>query len=263
MAGYAAPPRGPALSELPAPQPAAPQLDRFGAPWGLLGAAGALLLTLMVIVVGQGAYAQLAGIANTQNLTLTQQVILYQFLVLGVIVSATVLMLYFRVGPGALGYVFPGWNVFLQGAVAVIPVYIGVAVVELFFTTALPGYHLHSNLNEVSVPSHANLPSKILLVVWVTIEAPLAEETLFRGILFQGLRHFFGRFTPDQVAVFFGALLSGLTFGLAHFEPHTFPILAFLGIALAYVFQRARSLWASITVHAIFNALAAISILHG
>jgi membrane protease YdiL (CAAX protease family) len=68
---------------------------------------------------------------------------------------------------------------------------------------------------------------------------------------------------PYQIAVFLAALLSGLLFGFVHGEPHTFPILAFLGIALAYAFQLARSMYSSMVIHGLVNALAVIALLAG
>jgi len=93
------------------------------------------------------------------------------------------------------------------------------------------------------------------------IEAPLAEETLFRGIIFQGLRNLCSRWAPNGVAIFLAALVSGVVFGLAHLEIHTLPILALLGIVLAYVFQYGRSIFASALVHGLVNILAVISLL--
>ena len=97
---------------------------------------------------------------------------------------------------------------------------------------------------------------------WASIEAPLVEETLFRGIIYQGLRNYFARWLTVRGSIAAAALVSGIAFGLAHFEPRTLPILAFVGVVLALVFQYARSLYASVLVHGIFNFLAVYSVFH-
>jgi membrane protease YdiL (CAAX protease family) len=57
-------------------------------------------------------------------------------------------------------------------------------------------------------------------------------------------------------------VVSGVLFGAAHFELYALPILAFLGFALAYVFQYGRSIYASALVHGIINFLSTVTILH-
>jgi membrane protease YdiL (CAAX protease family) len=76
------------------------------------------------------------------------------------------------------------------------------------------------------------------------------------------LRTFFARWLPLATAIGFAALASGLAFGVAHGEPKTLPILAFVGVILALVFQYARSIYASFLVHGIFNFLAVYSVFH-
>jgi membrane protease YdiL (CAAX protease family) len=124
---------------------------------------------------------------------------------------------------------------------------------------------VHGNVRELgnTIHGHPGAVEKILIVAWAAIEVPLTEETLFRGIIFQGLRTFFDRWIPYSVAVFVAAAISGTLFGLAHGEPHTLPILIFVGMALAYIFQYGRSIYASAAVHGLINALAMITLLKG
>jgi membrane protease YdiL (CAAX protease family) len=84
--------------------------------------------------------------------------------------------------------------------------------------------------------------------VFVMVVAPFAEEFFFRGFLYQGLRNSWGM--P------LGVLASGAIFSGIHAAPDKFVPLAILGIALALVFEKTRSLWACIILHAINNALA-------
>ncbi len=86
----------------------------------------------------------------------------------------------------------------------------------------------------------------ILLIV----VAPVAEEIFFRGFLYQAFRNSFG--------VWPGAILSGLVFGVIHFEFFKLVQLAILGVILALLFERTQSLWPPIMLHAINNTLAFI-----
>ncbi|HEY0737725.1 MAG TPA: CPBP family intramembrane glutamic endopeptidase [Herpetosiphonaceae bacterium] len=84
------------------------------------------------------------------------------------------------------------------------------------------------------------------------IIAPIVEEMLFRGLLYQWLRNHTG-------AV--GAiLLSGAIFSVVHVYPVILLPLFVVGVVLAAVFEWTRSLWITITLHFFQNALA-ISVL--
>ena len=90
----------------------------------------------------------------------------------------------------------------------------------------------------------------------VVVAAPLGEELFFRGFLYQGLRRRF--------AIWPAAILSGVFFGLVHLGGIAFllivPSLTAVGIGLALVFDRRRSLLASMAAHAAFNVLGYVAI---
>jgi hypothetical protein len=83
--------------------------------------------------------------------------------------------------------------------------------------------------------------------------APFAEEFFFRGFFYGALRT---RFT---VAV--AAIVDGLVFGLIHFQGGTdglliVPPLALLGVVFCLVYERTRSLYPCIALHALNNSIA-------
>lgn len=234
-------------------------------PWGLPTAIGAFLITFGVAYVGYNILHAVARPFERHHFLLFQ-VAAEQFIVLGVIISALVLVyLPHRATPRSLGYVFPGWQTMALAASAIVIVILGVTVIAFIFSTFLPGYNLQGNANELFPGKRHTYPlvEEIGVFLWAAIEVPLAEETLFRGIMFQGLRQFFAKGAPYQVSVLLAAIASGAIFGLAHFEPHTLPILIFVGILLAYVFQFSRSVYGSAMVHCLINAIAVISQFHG
>lgn len=82
--------------------------------------------------------------------------------------------------------------------------------------------------------------------------APICEEVFFRGFVFAG---FLTRM-PVVVAI----LLSSLLFAIAHADVGSFAILFFIGLALAFVRWRTRSLWPSILLHLLNNGAGALVI---
>lgn len=76
---------------------------------------------------------------------------------------------------------------------------------------------------------------------------PLTEELLFRGLLFRWLRQRFA-FWP-------AALLSAAAFGIAHQRPDQMVIAGLLGLPLAWLYEKSRSLAPAILMHQTYNSL--------
>lgn len=85
----------------------------------------------------------------------------------------------------------------------------------------------------------------------VTVLAPIAEEVLFRGFVFGALAH---RRGPAAAAA-----ITGILFGLLHIASSPLyalvPLMLF-GALLCLIYQRTGSLYPSIALHAINNAIA-------
>jgi membrane protease YdiL (CAAX protease family) len=91
----------------------------------------------------------------------------------------------------------------------------------------------------------------IAIAFVVCVGAPLAEETLFRGFIFGGLRRWHG-FWP-------AAIISGTMFGAAHIfgSPVEFILpLAVFGFGLALLYELTKSLFPGIYLHCLNNCLA-------
>ena len=93
----------------------------------------------------------------------------------------------------------------------------------------------------------------VILVLVVVVGAPVVEELFFRGLLLRALQ--------ARVGSVAAVLVSGVLFGLAHFEPLQLPVLAGFGVVLGIVALRTGRLGPGIFAHAAFNALAVYSIL--
>lgn len=88
--------------------------------------------------------------------------------------------------------------------------------------------------------------SRVVLGIATIVLAPIAEEVIFRGILYPSIK----RAGYPRTALWGTALL----FGLIHFNVATFLPLTFLAVALVFVYEYTGNLLACITVHSFFNA---------
>jgi membrane protease YdiL (CAAX protease family) len=85
----------------------------------------------------------------------------------------------------------------------------------------------------------------LVLAVFI---APVVEETLFRGIIFGSSRTYFGKWTA--------AAISAALFSALHFQIYGFFPRFILGLVLAHLYERNRSLLPSIIFHALNNSIA-------
>ena len=94
--------------------------------------------------------------------------------------------------------------------------------------------------------SHHGPVAYAMDLVASAVVAPLAEETLFRGVIFGGL--------ATRMPLWGAAVISALLFALFHGLGVVLPIFV-LGLGLAYVYARTGTIWASMTTHALVNAV--------
>lgn len=100
---------------------------------------------------------------------------------------------------------------------------------------------------------------EIFVALVIVVGAPIMEELFFRGLLLRSVRSSLARMgatTSSALAV----VISGLVFGLAHFEKLQFPGLVVVGIILGVLALRTRRLGMSIAAHMGFNLVAFISV---
>jgi membrane protease YdiL (CAAX protease family) len=91
------------------------------------------------------------------------------------------------------------------------------------------------------------------LAVFAILIAPVAEETLFRGILYPTIKQMgYPRLAMWGVAVLFG---------LIHFNLVALVPLTLFGIILALLYERTGNLLSSILAHSLFNGFGFILLL--
>lgn len=87
---------------------------------------------------------------------------------------------------------------------------------------------------------------RLLMAISVVIIAPVVEEVVFRGYIYT--------VTKRYTARIFSTLISAVLFAVVHnYIPGLVP-LAFLAILLTISYEITGSLWAPISIHALFNA---------
>ena len=84
-----------------------------------------------------------------------------------------------------------------------------------------------------------------LLFLTVGILAPIAEELIFRGLVFRRMK--------DFMKPWMAIVLSGLLFGIYHGNMIQFLYASLMGILLAVIYHRTGTLWTSILAHVVAN----------
>lgn len=128
---------------------------------------------------------------------------------------------------------------------------IPLALVAVYVISAAHDSLVHPRQQDIIGQFPHSAAGIALFVLVAVIMAPLFEETFFRGFLFRGFASSWGWV--------WGALASATIFGLAHLQLSVFVPLFALGFALAWVYKRTGSLWTSIALHALFNAISVLA----
>jgi membrane protease YdiL (CAAX protease family) len=111
---------------------------------------------------------------------------------------------------------------------------------------------------QLLLPVNYDTASFVVISVLVCVGSPVVEELFFRGLLLRGLLGRLGHLGP-RLAPALSVVITGLVFGLAHFEALQFLGLAGFGMVLAYVAYRTGRLGPTIVAHAAFNTTTIIA----
>jgi membrane protease YdiL (CAAX protease family) len=154
--------------------------------------------------------------------------------------------------PGSLGLQRAPWpNAFPCAAIILLAFY-PLGIVMIAWTTWLEAFTGTETAPQVVVDSFVSVITSgdalgmVSLVIGGVVLAPAIEELLFRSVLFGWLRRRWG------TAV--GVLVSSAAFAAFHLSPSAFLPLFFVGVLLAAVYHRTRSVLWAIFAHGLFNA---------
>jgi membrane protease YdiL (CAAX protease family) len=98
------------------------------------------------------------------------------------------------------------------------------------------------------------MSSGVLAVFFACIAAPVLEEMLFRAVI---LRSFLRQYSRTKAI-----LCSSVIFGLAHLNIYQFATAVAIGIVAGWLYERCRSLWPCILLHATYNSAVTLLYAH-
>ena len=228
----------------PPPGPPASSPGKPTASWGpgrVAGGIGALLLTTLVEV---GVVSAFDPSLDSLAARLVTQALLAVTLV-GVAFLITRNVGGGLASPGALGLRRPRRSWIGLAAAA----YLGYIVMALAYSTLV---HPHQEDVTRDLGFGHGAFGTVAAGVLIVVAAPFSEEIFFRGFIFGGIRH--------RLSFPVAGLISAAIFGLFHYTgPGSLgvvPQLAFLGFALSWVYEETGSIYPTIGIHAVNNALA-------
>lgn len=154
-----------------------------------------------------------------------------------------------KLGLQALG--FKKFNA-LQALGLLVVLIIAILAIDNLYQYVITLFHLNLQTNDqVLLQEGQKMPyttyATLLVAVFV---APFCEEIFFRGFIFMGLR----QVMPVGVAIVASAFL----FAVAHADLGSFAVLFIIGIVLAFMRWRTRSLWPGIFLHMLNNGIGAL-----
>jgi uncharacterized protein len=136
------------------------------------------------------------------------------------------------------------------------------ALVPLLELPLLPFVpHLFHRISQParSLTDHVHGPGLVLIGLLVCVGSPIVEEIFFRGLVLRSLIGVFVR-RSRRWAVAGAVVLTGVLFGLAHFEALELLALSGFGMVLGVLATRTGRLGPGIVAHMSFNALAFFTI---
>ena len=128
---------------------------------------------------------------------------------------------------------------------------------ELLYRVFHVFFHSRANLNDVTIAAQVNAAPRTTALIVIFL-APFVEEVLFRGLVFGCLREK-SAVVGYAVSALLFAFLHVWTFALSSWDVSYFALmLQYLapGLVFAWAYDRSGTLWTSILLHAIVNALA-------
>jgi membrane protease YdiL (CAAX protease family) len=154
---------------------------------------------------------------------------------------------------------FRRFNV-VRSLLLVIALFLFVLVINEVYQFVITALHLNLQTNDQVVLDRgktAPVTTYATLLV-AAVVAPFCEEVFFRSFVFMGLR--------NGMSLVWAIVFSALIFGVAHGDIASFPVLFFIGLALAVVRWQTDSIWPGMILHALNNGLSALLIvlaMHG
>jgi membrane protease YdiL (CAAX protease family) len=114
-------------------------------------------------------------------------------------------------------------------------------------------FSVQTNIDIVLKSAEAAPYTAVAILIVAVMVAPFCEEVFFRSFLFQGLRL--------RMSIWLAVVLSAIIFGIGHGDPGSLVLLVVIGLILAILRWRTRSIWPGIALHTLNNVVSAIVVL--
>ena len=219
--------------------PAAP------AHWSALGCGAVGLVAIFV-----GAALQIGGLRLLGVTTTVARIGPGELLLAAVLQDVPIALLalvlarrFLGAGPAELGLARPSGAAIRTGVLA------GFAIFALTIPLEIAQRAVFGSPEQSIVAAfqrHRGLEAFALDALAGVVIAPFAEELLFRGVLFAGLR--------QRMPLAAAAALSAAAFVVPHGPSVALPLFA-AGVVLALVYERTHSIFANLTAHGAFNLI--------
>jgi membrane protease YdiL (CAAX protease family) len=243
------------------------QQPKKGWALALLALLSTVVLFYMAEIIGGlvvSLYPALRHWSNGQaNSWLTNSVgaqFFYGLIADGLIVAGVALMLrWFSWQWSTIGLKRPKVRHIVYGILAIVPYYVVYIIAVAILSTLIPALNVNQT-QQIGYNSVHNLLPLMLAFISLVVVPPLAEEIVTRGFLYTGLR----KWLPKIAS----ALVVSLLFGAAHLAEggsvgplwigaiDTF----ILSLVLVFLREKTGNLWAGITLHALKNGVAFVSL---
>jgi membrane protease YdiL (CAAX protease family) len=242
-------PVAPPVPPIP-PVPPAPKVDT-SVPWGPLES---VLVGVLAVVAGSFLGAGLILATGTLHSCGGMTVFGLVGTEAGLVATVVFWVRYVKRAPlSLLGFPRRPVGDVVTGLAGGLILYVGAVAISAAVVALVTVIIGHEPSAPQQVESCVSGPWFVLTGIVASVLAPIGEETLFRGFIFQGLRTRF----PLWGAV----LLDGFLFGLIHIPFWLIvPSLAAVGCGLAIIYNRRHSLLASMTAHCVFNVIGVLAI---
>ena len=228
------------------PEPAPQDEEQFPwATWGPLGAVSVTLLALFAGILATLPFFAISGLESGEEPEGATAIAMQAVTALGLALIPIAAAWSWSGGllPGLRALGFRSFDVGRAAAwsAAGVGAYLAFAII---YSTVIG----QPEQDEI-VERFGDLGFQILLIV---VAAPLAEEIAFRGLLYGGLR--------KKMPMIPAALIGGVFFGLLHFSTgwSAVPVLVFLGLVFAVLYEKTESIWPPILLHAVNNGFALV-----
>jgi hypothetical protein len=239
------PPPDPA-TRLDAPAPAEPVAAQ-AAGWGAKRALAGLAILLLAVTVIAGV---IAGLDGGEIDSLGARLVAQLTLATALVVVSVLAVQGANVAPGTPVLAQLGLRRPLRPAVAVAFLAYLAYIASALVIAELLNPEQEDVTRELGVDE--GTLGAIAAGLLIVVAAPLSEEIFFRGFLFAGISRSGGFLV--------GALVSSAIWGLFHYTgSDSWPVvlqLSIFGVVLCWLYRRTGSIWPTIAVHALNNAIA-------